>query len=119
MWIYDRRGPDRVSPTYPFLPKMSTQMNDTIRLTDGQRETLTQAAENRQGRVVTRGRRSPHHQRLVDRGLLKQTGTTSIPVREYRMHHWDAPPTEVTRHYRSVVWAITTDGRRAINREGA
>jgi len=94
-------------------------MNDTIRLTDGQRETLTQAAENRRGRVVTRGRRSPHHQRLVDRGLLKQTGTTSIPVHEYRTHRWDAPPKWVVRHYRGVVWAITTDGRRAINREGA
>lgn len=84
------------------------------RLTDGQRETLTQAADNRRGRVVTRGRRSPHHQRLADRGLLEQTGTTRIAVREYRRHHWNLDPRWVTRHYRGLVWAITADGRNAL-----
>ena len=91
-------------------------MSDTIKLTDGQRETLTRAAEK--GRVVIRGRRSPHHQRLADRGLLKRGGSERVRVREWRAHR-DLGAVFVTRFYRSVVWFITADGRRALNPEVA
>ena len=69
--------------------------NDVMKLTQGQRETLARAAET--GRVVTHGRRSPHHQRLADRGLLKQ-GRIRLAAGRYR----------------GTAWAITADGRNAL-----
>jgi hypothetical protein len=70
-------------------------MTDLTKLTQGQRETLSRAAET--GRVVTHERRSPHHQRLADRGLLK-----------HGRIRWAAG------RYRGMVWAITADGRNAL-----
>lgn len=73
-------------------------MTDLTKLTQGQRETLTRAAET--GRVLTHERRSPHHQRLANRGLLKHGrivwADRKLLVKAY------------------TVWAITAEGRNAL-----